>query len=460
MSHKTNETTIVKMPEKLGFMTFSMSSNIVFNFKGLFYLIFLTNILKVPIATAGMISALGIVWDAVNDPLIGVWTANHTFKNGEKVRPFALYCCVPWAVTIVLLFAHYRASVTVITAIELAVYFVFEALYTFLCMPYNSMGSLASPYDADRKSINAFRSLGGCLGSGIGTVAVTPLVKLFGGLPGQDAILGGHENDARAVFLTACVMGVLCIVGSLAHYFTTQERVKPREAHEEKVSLVTAYKMLFKCRSWVLNMFYVICYGILCSLVMQNINYYAAYILGSSAAATPILAVYLAVSIVFSILTPKIDSILGRRATMLGAAAVLIIGKIPFLIDPYSLFGIYTNALTVGIGTTVTFIMFNTNRNNVADIVEWKNGRRLDSMVAAGENLASKLAEAGVVELMSLSLAAAGFDAALGKAQTPETLSTICNLLGWIPFGVSVLMLLLLLKLDVQKEMDECRPKD
>ena len=32
------------------------------------------------------IVTLGTIWDAVNDPLIGLWTANHTFKNGEKMN--------------------------------------------------------------------------------------------------------------------------------------------------------------------------------------------------------------------------------------------------------------------------------------------------------------------------------------------------------------------------------------
>ena len=161
------------------------------------------------------------------------------------------------------------------------IYFVFEALYTFLAMPYNSMGSLASNIDSDRKSINAFRSLGGCLGSGIGSVAVTPIVKLFGGLQGEGAIIGA--GDAPALFKTAAVMGVICIIGCLTHYFTTKERVKQASEDTSRITLVQAYRMLFKCRSWILNMFYIICYGITTALVMNNINYYAAYILGLQA---------------------------------------------------------------------------------------------------------------------------------------------------------------------------------
>lgn len=456
MKEEKNGQSMITLGEKIGFMTFSTSSNIVFNFKSLYYLIFLTNVLKIPVLTAGTILTLGTVWDAINDPLIGLWTANHTFKNGEKVRPLALWCAVPWAITIVLLFCDFNTGKTLTVILCLIIYFVFEALYTFLCMPYNSMGSLASSLDSDRKSINAFRSLGGCLGSGIGSVAVTPLVKLFGGLQGEGAIIG--KGDARALFLTACLMGVICVIGCFSHYFTTKERVKQVSDNDEKLSMIQAYKMLFKCKSWIYNMLYIICYGICSALIMGSINYYAAYILGSSSAATPILAVYLVLAILFSILTPSIDSKIGRKNTMIFGAAVQIIGKIPFIINPYSIVNIYINAVSIGIGLTVTFVMFNTNRNNIADIVEWKNGRRIDSMVAAGDNLASKLAEAGAVQLMAVALANAGFDESLMLNQTPETLKTICALLGWVPGIITVLMLVILFIMDIDREYSESKP--
>ena len=47
--------------EKLGFCTFSTASNVVFNFKDLFYLFFLTNVMGIDMAHAGMITAAGIL---------------------------------------------------------------------------------------------------------------------------------------------------------------------------------------------------------------------------------------------------------------------------------------------------------------------------------------------------------------------------------------------------------------
>ena len=60
------ETPKIGFAEKFGFGTFSAASNVVFNFKDLFYLFFLTNVMGIKIEHAGMITALGIVWDAVN----------------------------------------------------------------------------------------------------------------------------------------------------------------------------------------------------------------------------------------------------------------------------------------------------------------------------------------------------------------------------------------------------------
>ena len=94
---RTNVIPPLKFGEKFGFLTFSTASNVVYQFKSIYYLFFLTNVLKIDVLVAGMILTIGTVWDAVNDPLIGFWSVNHKFKNGERCRPFELWFAVPWA---------------------------------------------------------------------------------------------------------------------------------------------------------------------------------------------------------------------------------------------------------------------------------------------------------------------------------------------------------------------------
>lgn len=444
---------VVKLPEKLGYMAYSTSANIVFNFKSLYYLIFLTNVLQIPVLTAGTMMTLGTIWDVTNDPIIGVFAGNVKFKSKEKIRPYLLVIAIPWALGLILLFTDFNLTQTLAVIVSLLIFFFYEIANTFRGIVYNGLGALASDNDDDRKSINAFRSLGACLGSGIGAVAVTPIVRLFGGLQEKNAIIG--KGDARALFLTALVMGGLCVFGCLVHYFTSKERVQEKEEHDDSVSIKDTYKMLFKCKSWVWNMLYIMGYGICNTLIMSAINYYAAYILGSSSKATPILAVYLVVSIIMSLLTPKIDTLLGRKKTMYLGVISQIVGKVIFMLNPTNEIFIYINAISVGFGATITFIMLNQNRNNISDVVEIQNHRRLDAMVSTGDNLASKLAEALVTQLMAFALAAAGFNEALKINQTVATKNVICGLLGLVPCIVLVGMLITIRFLDIEKEKKE-----
>lgn len=445
----------VGLLEKMGFMSFSASTNIVFNFKSTYYKFFLTSVLLINPVAASNMALIGTIWDIVNDPLLGVWANNVKFKSGEKVRPWLLYIAVPYALGMVLLFSDFNVSERWDILLGLLVFFFYEIANTFRGIPYNGMGALASDDDGDRKSINAFRSLGACIGSGIGAVAVPMIVKAFGGLKDHKVI---NSSDAGAIFKSAIFMGVLIVIGCLIHYFTTKERVKQVSQEEESIGIKDTYRMLFKCKSWVKNMIYVMCYGISTCLLTSSITYYCAYVLNDSSLATPIMAVYLVVSIIFSILTPKIDSLLGRKKTMALAALVQVIGKIPFILNPFNITNAYINAAAVGMGLTMTFILFNTNRNNISDIVEIQNGRRLDTMVSTGDSLASKIAEAAVDKVFLVALAAVGFNAALadsGQLQNLATQNTINALLGWIPAVVAVFMMLIALTIDTEKEKQE-----
>ena len=449
------ETPKLGWAEKFGFGTFSTASNVVFNFKDLFYLFFLTNVMGIKIEHAGMITALGIVWDAVNDPLVGYWAVNHTFKNGEKCRPFALWCAVPWAVTVVLMFTCFDVAYGMKLAIAIAIYFLFELFNTFAAIPYNSMGGLATNRDSDRRAINVARNLGGCVGSGIGGVALYPLLDLFGGLDANGNVMANEAGQTAFVY-AAAVMGAICIIGSFAHYFTTKERIQQEEEDDSKLGIVEVFRMLLSCKSWVMNALYIIVYGILNLLIMSNVNYYATYILGSASSATPIMAVFLATSVIGTVLCIPVDKKIGRRKTMILGAAIYLVGKIPFLINPYSIVTIYINGITVAVAMAFAFVLFNTNRNNLSDLIEFRSGRRIDSLVSTCDNLAAKLSKAGVNLGMTAALGAAGFNADL-PVQPESANETICALLGWVPMIFAAIMLVIAFFHPIEKEMAEMR---
>ena len=303
----------LKFTEKLGFGSFSAASNIVYQFKSLYYLFFLTEVLHLSMSIAGTILSLGIVWDAINDPLVGLFAVNHRFKNGERVRPFALYSAVPWAITVVLIFTNFHASQTITIVIASVGYFLFELLYTATDIPYNCMAGLATDSDSERRSLNVHRNIGSCVGTAIGAVACFPLLNLFGALDDD-----GNLNPAtgsRGFLLTAMVMAVICIGGCLIHYFTTKERVMPPEENEEKVGLLHIFKVLYSYRPFVLNTVYILFYGIINLSLLTCLTYYCTYVRGSSDDVTMIEAAYLVASLVTTLFVSPIDARIGAMST-------------------------------------------------------------------------------------------------------------------------------------------------
>lgn len=440
--------------EKLGFMTFSASDNIVYQFKSLYYLFFLTNVLGISVGVAGTVFAIGTVWDAVNDPLLGYMALNHRFKSGEKIRPYILYA-VPWAISIVALFWAFPGSELFKAVVAEAIYFIFEAFNTFCGIPYNSMGSVATNRDDDRRSLNIFRNVGGCLGTAIGALACLPLLKVFGAMDAS-----GNLTDAagRGFILTSSVMGAICIAGAAVHFATTRERVHQVEDNVEKIPFREVTRMLISCPSFIRNTIYVACYGCGNALLLSCLTYFATYALGSTAAATPIQAVYLASSLFMSLFVGLIDRKLGRRRTMIAGALFLIVSKIWFILDPASIAALYANAAVTGMGVSTTFIMMNTNRNNIVDLVEAKEGRRLDSMVSTVDNLAAKLSQSGVTWIIGALLARAGFDADLAS-QPAAVVPTLNFLLGWAPLIFGAIMLIVVWRFHIEEEVAELASK-
>lgn len=449
------ETPKLKILEKLGFGGFSMASNIVYQFKSIYYLFFLTNVLHIDMAVSGFILTGGIIWDAINDPLVGFYAVNHRFKNGERVRPFAFWYAIPWAVTTVLIFTNFNASKPLTVVLASVAYFFFELLNTAVAIPYNSMGGLATNRDSDRRSINVYRNIGGIVGTAIGAVSCMPLLKMFGALDKSGNLI---DSQASFGFLkTAIVMGVLCILGCFVHYFTTKERILPTEDEkEEKVSLIKTFKALYSYKPFVMNTLYVLCYGIINLLLLTCLTYYCTYVMGSTSAVTLIEVGYLVSSLIMSLLVPFIDKKIGRKKTMLLGGVFYVIGKIWFIINPYSVPAIYVNAITTGIAVAITFIMFNTNRNNLSDLIEWKEGRRFDGMIGTADNLASKLGEALAAQGLTLVLALSGYDADL-SVQPLSAIKAINFMLGWAPMIVGILIIVVILFLDIEKEMKKMK---
>ena len=83
---------------KLAYGAGDLGPAITANVSVFFLLVFFTNVAGIPPALAGSILMVGKIWDAVNDPVVGVLTDKTESKRWGRRLPWLLYGAVPFGI--------------------------------------------------------------------------------------------------------------------------------------------------------------------------------------------------------------------------------------------------------------------------------------------------------------------------------------------------------------------------
>jgi len=434
---RSDTTGKIRLSEKLGFGAFSMSLDASTNFISTFFLFFLTDVFGISPALAGTVLLLGTIWDAVNDPLIGYFSINRRFKNGEIARPYAKYFALPTAAIFVLLFAAFDLPMSLRFVYAVAVYLLYDTFSTFLRIPAGSMSTLATDSEKGRISINVFSSGGSSVGVILATLGCWPLINALSGVDAS----GGLINPKTGFLWGAVVAAVILAVGPFIHYATTRERVRPMSDSQEKIGTLDALRMLFGNREWVNNTLYMLFYNFSIIFVTASIVYYTTYVLKNPGGVTILLGAYILASVATLPFVGLIHRKLGRKGTMLLAAAILMLSKLWFVFEPTNMVAVVLNGVLMGVGVALSIVAMNTNRAEIADLIEWQKGRRIENMISAMANTISKLGLALCNFAIGLLLQFTGYNGELA-AQPDSALGAISGFMGLIPMIFAALMLL------------------
>lgn len=440
--------------EKLGFGVFAGGYNLLYQFKGAYYLFFLTNVLGISIAAAGTLVAVGGIWDAVNDPMIAYYTVNHTSKKGEHIRYSLLYFAVPVAICFVLLFTNFHTSDTVTIIIAGLAFFIYDSMLTFFGIGYSTMNTVATEDQAERTSINIFRSVGSNIGTVIGTLGCFPLLNAFGALDEDGNLI--PETADKGFFLAALIFGVISAISALIHYFTTRERVRPAD-EEQHISFMDMLKDLLGYRQFNLCTVQVLAFDVGILVIQSVVAYYATYITGSTAMSTTFMAAFILGMLLSSALLVRIvDDKLGHKKTMMLGALLFAVSKIPFALAPDNMILALLNFFVSGVGCAMLYVTIFVYYSNIGDLVEWRTGKRMDACLGAVSGFVDIIASAVATEILTLVLDGSGFDPSLAS-QPESALNAIKSFVGWVPLLLAVLMLVVTYLIDIDSEMDKMK---
>lgn len=408
----------------LGYGIAGMGNNIAASLFYVYFIFFLTTVAGLSPAVAGIISFIAVVWDGINDPLIGYWSDNCKSKYGRR-RPFLISGLIPLCLVIVMMFTNVNLSPGAKAAYYIVANILFWFIFTWVDVPTIALGdSLDGNYDDKTRSRTAwtvFVMIGGLIATDLPLLFVEFLQKR------------GSTVDG-SWFTMAVIASVLTGLAYFVSWNATRGKEiipKANEDGEKKDGFFKQYRDAFKNRSMRYSMLGVLL--IYCGFngaALPTMSYILTYNLGLDGHdAMYYLLVYSLASILGSYVLGSLSS---KHGTKLGGKSREL--AIPSLIyGIISILGIFSGStkavviivlFTLGFCCSAFFLHGWNLGLDSAKVDQYKNGADKGCEYVAFIGFAFKLGGAVGMFLVGLFLELFGFNAELAE-QTASALTGI-----------------------------------
>ncbi len=214
------------------------------------------NILQLPLAFVLALMLLARVWDAINDPLMGIIVDKRQPKRG-KMKPYILYATMPIAIFTVLMYLSPNMDKTSLMIYSAVVYVGWGMLYTMADVPFWGLPNILTPNSEERSQVLSIGKTVNGVGSAIPEVLFLvcgfTLPKI---LDTSDPLQFNKQKYLIIAIITVAIGSVLYA----RTYFKVKERViiPPKKRNPgEPLTL----KRIFTCKPLML----VIAMGVLSS---------------------------------------------------------------------------------------------------------------------------------------------------------------------------------------------------
>ena len=206
--------------EKISYSFTDMVGNLLYVTISSYIMYFYTNVFHIPAAGAlgaGTILLVARFADAISAVVWGS-IVDHTNTKWGQSRPWFLWLCVPFAITVWIAFtAPGIEDPSMKFAYALVTYILAAgAVYTGIQTPITAILPNLTSDPVERNNANSFRMAGGQIGSLITSALTLPLVGFFG------AALGG--GDKVGFMIVTAIYGVIAIVLLLLAFKNLRER--------------------------------------------------------------------------------------------------------------------------------------------------------------------------------------------------------------------------------------------
>ena len=419
------------MQDKVGYMLGDVGSCLLFNFIGSYLLVFYTDVFGISAAAVGTLMAVSRVWDAINDPMMGVKVDKRKRTKDGKFRPYLKYMGIPLGIFTILTFLvipnmpqGMKLPYAYIT------YIGFGMAYTAINIPYGSLASVMTNDPVQRTELSTWRNISSIF-------AMIPLMVLTPKL-----VFDASDAVSPKGFLIAAVLYVIIanIGYRLCYKMTTERIINEVKEDAPKASLGETLKTLGKNKALIGLILSSL--GTLTAMFLPNAlnaylfkDYFQAPGLLSLAGLLPMVGTFLAIPV-----TGKLVAKFGKKNIAIYSGIVSIAAYVVLVLFPTKNPMLYIALITVsGFGTALYGMIVWALVGDVIDYQEYLSGKREEGIVYATYSLSRKLVQAIVGSIGGFALAAIGYQSG-AATQAPEvaesirTIITVVPLIGFI-FG-------------------------
>ncbi|MBN2796904.1 MAG: MFS transporter [Clostridia bacterium] len=409
----------------------SLGNNMIYAFISTYLLKFYTDSFGIAAASVGVLFLIARIWDAINDPIMGIIVDNTHTKMG-KFRPYLLFVPLLMTVTTVLCFSKPDLAPTWKLVYAYVTYIAWGMSFTAMDIPYWSMSAVLTQDVQQRNRLVMISRTFASVGFLIVNVLTLPLVDLMG--------------SWAAV---AVLYGVSCIVFTLITFKFSEEKVHVSRTEKQTLSKVVT---LFKANEPLRRLIYSM-------LIIETINairfsftlYYLEYNLNAEELIPVMLGLYLLFTVLGSVVSPFISHRIGKKNTAIYASILMSITASGMYFTGYgNIIPIFIwnsfNAFAMG-------AMMIAQQSMVVDCVEYgeyKTGNRAEGMVFSTNIFKTKLATAFGGAIGAFGLSYIGY--VPNVQQAVSTLDAMHKIFTIIPGVLSLLAILPLIRYTLTEE--------
>jgi len=386
-----------------------------------FLLVFFTNVAGIPAGLAGSILLIGKIWDAVNDPLVGVLTDKTQSRRWGRRLPWLLYGAIPFGIFFFLQWIVPRFSADPSAQMwglfwyYVAIALISQVFYTVVNLPYTAMTpELTQDYD-ERTTLNGFRfafSIGG---------SILSLILA--------QVIFSHIADRQQQYVVlAAICGVIAVLSLYWCIWGTRDRVMAFEAKRQlaeeppSIPIGEQLKIVFSNKPFL----YVIGIYLFSWLAVQVtasvIPYFVVNWMGLQESDVPtVILGFQGTALLMLFVWSALSRRYGKKVVYFMGMSLWIIAEIGvFTLQPGQITLMYALAVMAGFGVSTAYLIPWSMMPDVIELDELNTGQRREGIFYGFMVLLQKFGLAFGLFLVGMSLEASGFrEAVPGQSTLP-----------------------------------------